>query len=638
MCGICGIIDLKGIPELPRLLRGMNSLVINRGPDDEGLVLFSPEGVFIPDDESPMGQNPAECPWIAGLGHRRLSIIDLSPAGHQPMPDSTGRFWIVLNGEIYNYLEIRQELISQGVTFRSHSDTEVALASYIFWGEDCLNHFNGMWALAIYDRERQRLFCARDRFGVKPFYYMHQPERFAFGSEIKQLHYLAGSTAQLNPSVLADFLFWRFETHTEETFFEGILALPPGHFMEIDHDVIATGAVRPKAFWQPRAVAALDDQTAATAFRELLQDSVKLRLRSDVPVGVTLSGGLDSSSVTCLAATQRRRLSAEPLMVFTADFGDPGFSEERFARIVSERVGANHVFIRPESHNLVNDWSRFVRAMEEPFSGLSFYANWKVYQKIRESNVTVILNGQGGDELLLGYDRYRVPFLHLLARKGRLGSIIKEMVHARTNAGMSFVTQILYLIYFNIPWFRINRRVELVRPFLRADFFDYGRKRIEHVIKEMRNRDRIDLQSKEFMHYQLQHLLRHEDRVSMNHSIESRLPFLDYRLFEFILGQSDDQLIRNGWSKWILRESMEGILPEMIRLRRDKMGYDTPTGRMLQENRPFFEALLDRHEADSILNIGYLRKAIQQPRTDEYLLCSCLSYLSWKETFNIGCV
>ncbi len=631
MCGICGIIDLTGSATLGSDIEGMSSAASHRGPDDTGLALFGPCGNW----ESGGGM-PGPGPWTTGLGHRRLSVLDLSPAGHQPMSDKTGRYWMVLNGEIYNFLELREELEKSGARFFSRSDTEVALLAFIHWGTGCLQKFNGMWALAVYDRQLNELFLARDRFGVKPLYYFIRRGMYAFASEIKQLLQLGACARRVNLDLLSDFLFWGFEGHTDDTFFGEVKALPAGHSLRILREDVSAGEVCPERYWWPEPEPALPPDQATNRFRDLLTDAVKLRLRSDVPVGVTLSGGLDSSSVTCIAANILKNGGlGVPLRAFTAVFPDPNFSEQTYAAEVSQQSGAVPIYVEPGSRDLEQDWNRFVWTMDEPFSSLSFYANWKIYKEISQHGIPVILNGQGGDELLLGYDRYRVPLLALDWRQRRYGRVLAGMLDARRHAGMSLVRQLAYIAYFGVPGARAIRRRLLVRPFLRDEFYQFGRSRTEHLYRETQNTDRVDWQVAEFSKYQLPHLLHHEDRVSMSFSIESRSPFLDYRLLNFMLGQETRLFQRDGWSKAILRDAMCGILPDRVRLRKVKMGFDTPTGRLIRDSSGFFIELMRRNFSDPIIDVKSLMHAFNSGRVNETFLCSACSYLSWKETFGL---
>jgi asparagine synthase (glutamine-hydrolysing) len=638
MCGICGIVTDESLNVFPEQLEAMNALASHRGPDDEGMVFFGRQGVI---STTRLNHHRAELdasgPWSAGLGHRRLSILDLSPSGHQPMSDPSGRYWIVLNGEIYNYVELRDELESLGHHFCSRTDTEVALTAYIAWGPEMLSRCNGMWGLAIYDRAEERLFCARDRLGVKPFYYIQRPRVFAFASEIKQLLPLGLHSGTVNQELLADLLLWGFDTHKDDTFFKGIKALPPGCYLIAERASLDNGNITPVRYWSPAAVSRLGEQEAIERFRELLTDAVRLRLRSDVPVGVTLSGGLDSSSLMCLAARLRQQSSLrDPIRAFTVSYPDRGYSEKSFAEQVVESCNAQADYLTPEGSTLEQDWQKFVWHMEEPFSGLSYYSNYKIYQLIRAHGVPVILTGQGGDEILLGYDRYRVVNNLVLLRQWRFLDLLREVNTTRVHASLSYRQQLFYLLYFGIPGIRARRRRFMVRPFLSESFYRLFGDRTRLLEREARCLDLHDLQVSEVERFQLPHLLHHEDRVSMASGIEARTPFLDYRLFEFILGQGPEMLIRGGWSKVILREAMRGILPEGVRLRTDKMGFETPTGRLLHDNRAFFMDLLQRHLSDPFVRTDAVARSFEAGHIEERLLSSILSYLTWKEQFSIG--
>lgn len=634
MCGIAGAFSVRPEPDLGDQLRRMTDAAAHRGPDDAGRVTFGPDGHGHPLAASESGPDGA---WTGGLGHRRLSILDLSVQGHQPMADETGRHWLVFNGEIYNYLELRDELAAAGHRFRSRTDSEVILQAYLRWGADCVARFNGMWAFAIYDAVAGKLFCARDRFGIKPFYYVREPGRFAFASEIKQLLELPWVRRELNVARCADFFLWGFETHTDETFFRGIRSLPAAHVLEWSRDDLLRGGGEPRRFWTPAPAARLDERAAAERFRELLEDAVRLRLRSDVPVGVTLSGGLDSSSVTCLAGEQRRRAGATaPFDAFNVEFAGAGYSERTFAEAAAARAGGRMAILRPDPGDLARDWTRFLWHMEEPFGGLSYFSNYQIYRLIRERGIPVVLTGQGGDEVLLGYKRYRTYAAWFDLRAGRVGAALAEIWAARRHAGLSLSAQVGSGLYFSLPALRAARRRHLVRPIMRRDFLREQGGQVDQLRLSMQPRDRAAFQTGEIFRFQLPHLLRHEDRVSMAHSVESRLPFLDYRLLELVLGQPTPYLFRKGWSKYLLREAMEGTLPPEIQWRTDKMGYETPTGRWMAENRRTFDELFARHRDDPVVDAAGAARLFDQPGADARLLCAAASYLGWKETFGVA--
>jgi asparagine synthase (glutamine-hydrolysing) len=611
----------------------MNQAGSHRGPDDVGYAGFQADN-RVREDGQAGEQGRADGAWQVGLGHRRLAILDLSPGGHQPMSYVEGRYWLVFNGEIYNFIELQQELRGLGYAFHTRCDTEVILAAYAAWGKECLTRFNGMWAFALYDRQRRVLFCARDRFGVKPFHYRIRPGEFAFSSELKQMRALDQSVWRANRSIMGDFFLWRLYNHTADSAVEGIHHLPPSHYLEIAFDDVARGVVLTRQYWQPQAAPEQTVADAVGSFRELLTDAVRLRLRSDVPVGVTLSGGLDSSAVTCLAAGLQRAASGARLQSFTSDFDDAGFSELKYAQQAARSAGSDHVVIRPHSVDMSRDWSSFTRAIEEPFSCLSYFSNWLLYRNIRSRGIKVVLSGQGGDELLLGYPRYRVPLLLQQVRRGRLWDAARSLRHSLGHGGFSLASLPLRLAYFGSTTVRRGRLIRLLRPYLAPEFLQSARGHGEHLERTTCHRDRQELQKKEFFAYQLPSLLAHEDRVSMCFGVETRLPFLDYRLLDFILGQSDATVIHEGWSKWVLREAMRGVLPDEIRLRKDKMGFDTPV-RLIYDNRAFFEGLMKQHLDDPLINMAAVLKGYEREAIDETLLCMVCSYLSWREHFNI---
>ncbi len=634
MCGLAGIISSALMNSLQVNLQKMTSLVAHRGPDDDGIVLFGPDRVCSTNNSEDV---MADGSWYAGLGHRRLSIIDLTPAGHQPMSDVSGRYWIVYNGEVYNYFEIRAELIKLGRLFHSRTDSEVILQAFIEWGPDCLYRFNGMWAFAIYDSQNGSIFCARDRYGIKPFYYVFEKGRFAFASEIKQLLSLPWVSAEVNRNRVADFFLWGLDTHTDETCFSQVKSLPGSHYFSINRDNLGGKQLEPHRYWYPSQVDVMGDKHAIEAFRDLLSDSVRLRLRSDVPVGVTLSGGLDSSSVVCLAGEQKRRDgNKSPLNAFNVEFEDAGYSERHFAEAAANKAGAQTIVLQPAQCDLARDWNRFVWHMEEPFGGLSFFSNFQIYRLIREHNIPVVLSGQGGDELLFGYERYRTYDALFKLRALQPVNAFHEIMDARNHANMPLKMQFGYGLYFSLPLLRAMRRRHLVQPILHRDFFFAYQGKTEHLRSSMVHKDWHSLQRSELFHYQLPNLLKNEDRVSMAHSVETRLPFLDYRLLELVSGQSTDMFFRDGWSKYILRKAMDGILPVEVQNRTDKMGYDTPTRRLIQQNRKMFLPLLTSHQEDSVLNVPAILQLFESDKLDERLLCSAVSYLSWKEIFEVG--
>jgi asparagine synthase (glutamine-hydrolysing) len=586
MCGITGIYSPGGRVRSQDILR-MTGVLRHRGPDDEGFLAVE-ERTGKP---HPLrgGDSRVENPGIEDffeeselfLGHRRLSIIDLSPAGHQPMSNEDGSFWIVHNGEIYNYVEIRKDLEALGHCFRSQTDTEVILHAYEAWGVECLDRFNGMWAFSIWDSQKRRLFCARDRAGVKPFYYFFDGKRFAFASEIKALLTLNGFRPKPNQQVLADYLFSGLVDHTGETFFEGVCQLRPGEYLLFNAEGLTV-----RSYWdiEPERVHLSRKEDFAQQFYELFQDSLRLRLRTDVAVGTCLSGGLDSSSIVCLAnrlmfdgETIDPRLVGEKQKTFSSCFEDPLYDERRFIEEVIRKTGAEKNYVFPEAVTLLGDLPRVIWHQDEPFGSTSVYAQWSVMQRVRQRGVTVLLDGQGPDELLAGY----LPAFSVLFkgefRRARLWRFLKEFQAFRDRRCITLNQWLPRLLVPYVPD-GLNAILRTLRKG-EVDWAEPGfRKKYLRSISTP-NRFRHDLDRYLYLifrHTVLPGLLHYEDRNSMAFSLETRLPFLDYRLVEFSFSLPVEQKIKDGMSKVVLRNAMAGILPEAVRNRVDKMGFVTP--------------------------------------------------------------
>jgi len=544
MCGISGIISKVDRPIDREQIEKINRLVAHRGPDGEGY-FFGPNFAF---------------------GHRRLSIIDLSDHGHQPMT-YLGRYCITYNGEIYNYLELRRELEGFGFTFVSGSDTEVILAAYAKWGERCCERFNGMWAFAIHDSVEQNLFLARDRFGVKPLYYCESGDQWVFGSEIKQL--LVGRQIRANRAVVIESLLTSIDGHGVETYFEGILSFPQSHFGVYDLRAHTLAITR---YYQLRADDALRSLTmddAIARLGELFESSVRLRLRSDVRVGTCLSGGLDSSATSAVASKLYRASTPERFLGIHAKSIDAETDESRYARAAAAFSDIELHTVEPQSTDFVETIDELIDTQEEPFGSPSMFMGWHVFKRARELGCKVMLNGQGGDEVLLGYERYFSAFL----RSVPPGQFLREALAQARNSRLSLKEVLLYSFYFTSPTIRkfgLKRR-SLLRPEVKNSYdFDI----IDQSVKSFRRIE--DLQTFEITTLQLPHLLRYEDRNSMRHSIETRLPFLDYRLVELCISIPPQFKIHEGWTKYVLRRAMEPMLPSEVTWRKDKLGFAAP--------------------------------------------------------------
>ena len=545
MCGISGIINKNNLFVEKPLIKRINDLICHRGPDGEGFYFGS----------------------SFAFGHRRLSIIDLTEHGSQPM-SYKHRYWITYNGEIYNYLEIKEELINLGHSFVSNCDTEVILAAYDEWGSKCLSRFNGMWAFAIYDSQKDIIFFSRDRFGIKPLYYSNKSDRFIFGSEIKQLLALQESI-RANRQVIIESLLTSIDGHTEETYFADVYSFPSSHFALYD---LKRHSFKIERYYELKVnheIKSLQLNTAKIKFRELLDDSIKLRLRADVKVGTCLSGGLDSSVTSSIASGFYHQLNDQKFIGIHAKSSDAESDESNFAKIVSKHLNLDLHIVEPNTDDFLNKIDELLYTQEEPFGSPSMFMGWHVFEKAKKLSCKVMLNGQGGDEVLLGYERYYASFLKSIS----FLKFFKEAKAISKNSKLSFKNLILYNFYFTNYRLRINRLKK--RSFILSkikDSYDY-----DTIRKSTKSfRDIEELQLLEISTLQLPHLLRYEDRNSMRHSIETRLPFLDYRLVEFGISIVPELKIQNGWTKYILRKATADLLPASISWRKDKKGFEAP--------------------------------------------------------------
>ncbi len=552
MCAIAGIYNFDNSPVPEDLLHKMINILRHRGPDDEGYYIT--HGI--------------------GLGHRRLSIIDLSPAGHQPMCNEDGNIWITYNGEVYNYIELAQELKARGHVFKSVTDTEVIIHAYEEYGEECLQKFNGMFAFAIWDDKKKKLFCARDRFGVKPFYYYSGGRSFHFASEIKAI--ITDSTIERKPNdrIIYDYLAYGLLDHTEDTFFEGIKSLLPAHYL-----VIENSEIKIRRYWDldPTKVKnKVDDEECASKFYELFRDSVRLRLRSDVPVGTCLSGGLDSSSIVCVANDLLKECRAElKQRTFSSCFDHKKYDERVFIESVLKKTGAEMNYTFPKGEDLFDLTQDIIWYQEEPFVSTSIFAQWHVMNLAKERGVKVLLDGQGADELLAGYHFYYYSFFADLIKTLSFTNIIKEIIFYSNHHSYSKLNALGIAVFYLSPNSLKNKIKHIIgkKSWLKSEFIRANNKN-ERAISKYKSH--LNNHLYQVLAMGLPSLLHYEDRNSMAFSIESRVPFLDYRLVEFMFSLPNNQKINNGITKVVLRNAMKGILPEKVRNRMDKMGFVTP--------------------------------------------------------------
>ena len=609
MCGIAGIINFR-----PPKDAGSNSAILrmsrairHRGPDDEGYAslefgtgnvscwygndtpenargrdfLYSPKG---PVDAGGFGAAPVR----AVFGHRRLSIVDLSPLGHQPMGSADGSLWIVFNGEIYNHIELKELLESKGHVFLSKTDTEVVIAAYREWGEDCVDRFNGMWAFALLDNAGKKVFFSRDRTGVKPLYYHMSGDRFVFASEIRAV--LETVPGLVNYGVVWDYIVLKKNHYLSETFFDGILELEPARSMTLGFD----GNLSVRKYWNPDvnvSFGKFDESEASRLAGEtgsLVENAVRVRLRSDVPVGSCLSGGLDSSTIVAVAnglleKNIGREVLGERQKTFTSSFDDQRFDERRYVRILDGALRISPFFVFPSEDGLADDLDRLVRIQGEPFSSTSIYAQYKVMQKVRDEGVKVLLDGQGGDELFGWYPSYHYVHMIELMRLFKLLTFMKDWKLASANSNIRSMEQLKGIIRElsrTLPLkiqYRLWNAARDDLGLLDRGFLASHRERASRWAETLGGLSLGKRLFADMSRRNLQGLLRYEDRNSMAFSIESRTPFADDRdLIALMLSVPSCYKVRNGWTKYLFRRSVENVLPAEICWRRDKMGFVTP--------------------------------------------------------------
>jgi asparagine synthase (glutamine-hydrolysing) len=566
MCGICGILHLDGDRKAQEsVVQRMAHAIRHRGPDDEGCFVRGP----------------------IGLGHKRLSIIDLSDAAHQPMTNEDGRYWIIFNGEIYNYQELRQQVVQRGHILRSNSDTEVILHLYEDEGAKCLSKLNGMFSLVIWDEKEQTLFAVRDRLGIKPFYYAIHDRTFLFGSEIKALLAYGDFPVRMNEDALADYLALQF-TLGKKTLFEGVLKLLPGYFLTVKPGE----EPRLQKYWGVDFHVDTDhtENYFEHQLLRLLEDAVRLQLRADVPVGAHLSGGLDSSTVAALASS----LLDSPVHTFSGGFKDDArYDETHYARMLAEANHSLHYEVFPTDRDFVESLPRLIYHMDEPAAGPGLFPQYFV-SKLASANVKVVLGGQGGDEIFGGYIRYFVAYLEECIRGGIQGNQEDEKYVVTFESILPNLPQLqsyqpmLQNFWgsglFDAPdmryWRLVHRGGDLgdyIDPALTTGKNGYCP---EDAYRALFNEGQIGSYINRMTRFDLltllPALLHVEDRTSMAVSLESRVPLLDHRIVELVASMPPKIKYKGGRSKHIFRKVVQNIVPEPIYNRKDKMGFPVP--------------------------------------------------------------
>lgn len=590
MCGIAGIISHHPEKRNRALIEKMTNVLKHRGPDGEGFW----------SDET-----------CVSFGHRRLAIIDLTPAGAQPM-HYLNRYTIVFNGEIYNYKELKEDLLKQGYNFQSQSDTEVILAAYDCYKERCLTYFDGMFAFAIWDKQDKTLFAARDRFGEKPFYYVSNNDLFLFGSEMKAL-WAYGVDRSVDMRMLLNYVslgYVQNPADKSQTFYSRIFSLPPAHYLLLETENYRL-SINAYYHLDKQKTINISEHDALKILDDFLLSSVKIRLRSDVPTGTGLSGGLDSSTLSWYIKKAKGNQPADHKF-FSATF--PGFdkNEEPYVDMVSNALNLQSLTVTPTADDLIRDFERMMYHQEEPFQSSSIYAQYKVYELAAKNNTKVVLDGQGADEVFAGYHKYLHWYLQEIISRHRFfrfrkeySSVVKNKIHIRwdiRNVFAAFLPSHVAIALEKAEYNRIHNN-----PYISKELMECTKGREWEGINKPIITKLNDILYFNTMRNGLEELLRFADRNSMSHGVEVRLPFLQSDLVEFIFSLQSNFKIQNGFTKYILRTLMQDRLPKEIVWRTDKVGYEPPQ-KLWMENPHLQEYM---HESKKVLvDNGILKSSV----------------------------
>jgi len=656
MCGISGQISKSRI-NLDSFVK-MNQIIEHRGPDDEGFVLFNESGTFtfgssqsnveiwkhkldyLPNETI---ENSTFNANIA-FGHRRLSILDLSVTGHQPMCAKDKLYWITFNGEIYNYLEIKEDLKEKGYSFVSESDTEVILNAYREWGIDCQQRFKGMWAFVIYDVIQSKLFFSRDRFGMKPLYYWNGPNGdFYFGSEIKQFTVLEGWKARLNLSTAYDYLKYSITDHTNETLFKGISSLPPGCCIHISvNDLLTSSNSIAYSRWYElsEVESKLNYEEVKLELYSKFKSSVDLHLRSDVQIGSALSGGIDSAAIVSMTNEILEEQGKSNLQkTFTSCSKEAKYDERHWAESVVKLFNLDAKFIYPECEDIFKLTDKIIWHLDEPYQSQSAFLGYHVFSSAKASKIKVLLNGQGADEYLSGYGEFRKIRQLSLMKKFKLVQLKKEL------GSYQMVLRLVVKMFSTrfINFLRNDLNFSLKSEFdnlLNSNLF----KDTVHPYKKLKfgKSNEFGVAGYQLFHDPLQRYLRWEDRLSMANSIEARVPFLDHELVEFVVSLPLSFKDDGTTSKKVLVEALEKLLPMEIFNRKDKMGFITAEEiwftkdckseflKLFDDNIDFAKGVINKSEARK-----YVIEMQEGKRPFDYSYWRIILFCIWMRVFNV---
>jgi asparagine synthase (glutamine-hydrolysing) len=627
MCGISALFlkspDRKQTPFLRSL-----DLIRHRGPDGQG-VLWGQEGT------NTVGGTDFDGVFSWALGHVRLAILDISSNGLQPMNRNGGKLWISYNGEVYNYIELKVELELFGYHFHTRTDTEVILAAYSQWGESCLERFVGMFAFVIVDLEKRKVFCARDRFGVKPLYFWQGSLGTFIFSEPKQLKAFPEFTFRANREQVIDFIVDNLANHVaNESMFSGVVPLASGHYLSWKLDDSFPNLSLIRSYWKlPDKVEEYSYKEAVDRVRTAVIDSVRIRLRSDVPVGSCLSGGIDSSSLVGVASLG----FSQSMHTFSACYPGQKIDEQFYMDAVNRHCGTMPFKVFPTGESFARELDTVVYHQDEPFAGTSIYAQWCVMKAAREKGILVLLDGQGGDEALCGYRKYSFFYLKKLLRQGQIGKFI---VHAMMML-LKGDRQLLQLQEGQryLPRF-MRKDDKWIVDSLQPETKKYYRN--SWIEGNHGNQSLKDYQRGDLLQWSLPVLLRYEDRNSMAHSVESRVPFVHHRFVELCMSLPDDFFFRDGKTKRLLTQAMGESLPIEVHTRRDKLGFNTPGADWLRGELGVLlqDEILKSESLNQIMDISKLLDCFHSARKDQIgafpeKLFSIACVAAWMRIFEV---
>lgn len=638
MCGIVGIILKQPVDfDLKEKIKILSQAIAHRGPDGEGFLLANEQDTHPYFNSLSSNYSSNDLPFIPSqhishspsnsflaFGHRRLSIIDLSETGHQPMCTIDANLWITYNGEIYNYIELKNELKKLGSVFYTESDTEVILNAYKQWGQKCVEKFNGMWAFCIYDVSRQLCFASRDRFGVKPFYYVNNSSFFSFASEQKAFVKSGLISAKINTKALHNYLVNDLIENETDNFFEGITELFPGNSLVFD---LKTKKINITNYYQLQNQLNLsNDHLSESELIEKInftfENAVKLRLRSDVEVGTCLSGGIDSSALAVTMAA----FTNKPVHCFTAIFKNESINEEAFADTVSKKINGSHFKVEPTFDGFLNEVNDLIYSQDVPIWSTSTYAQHKVMQLAQQHRIKVVLDGQGADELFAGYHHHFLAMWNNLTSNHKYSKALKEINAAKKsiqNPFQFFVKERIKQKHnFNTP---------VLKQVFNTDFINSDHIKNQSVYFNDINKQLLN----DIYETRLKSFLKCEDRCGMWHSVESRTPFADdVELINLMFSFNGNKKIKNGVSKYLLREALKTKLPSQIYNRYDKKGFETPMNKWMEKLLPQLISEVKSAKFDFV-NYSFLEKVDISNQLQNKVLFKLFVLARWEKVFKL---